>query len=260
MEEPKSKHKPVPGIAEALNPEIGNGAALENDKHAFILRLPDLSVQLNEYLKPSKEELEEISNQEIASEEAISDQTPGIEDFTAQKTETPDDIHLSQPEAEDIPDQVIENPSGKRSKKQNSGKAGKALESDLTGTDEPSPSTEEGKPTKAGKLVRKVAKSAKKQAERQKAQETPIIERPQPLLSPFTSWLKNLTGSDYVHPYEDDFAIEQAAGSAKEGISETFADLLAAQGYKDQAREMYLKLMEKYPEKSGFFAAKIEAL
>ena len=63
-----------------------------------------------------------------------------------------------------------------------------------------------------------------------------------------------------MHPYEDDFAFDQGTGPGKEGISETFADLLAAQGYKEQAMEMYLKLMEKYPEKSGFFAAKIEAL
>ena len=256
MEEPKSTYKPVPGIAEALNPEIGNGAALENDKHAFILRMPDPSIQLGEYLKQSKEELEEISNQENDSEEVISDQIPGKEALSIQNPEeTADKIDLSQSGAEHIPEQVLDNPPAKGAKKQ---KPGKTIESELTGTDEPS--SEGGKPLKAGKLVRKVAKKAKKQAEKQKAEETPIPERPQPLLSPFTSWLKNLTGSDYVHPYEDDFAVEQATGSAKEGISETFADLLAAQGYKDQAREMYLKLMEKYPEKSGFFAAKIEAL
>ena len=259
MEEPKSNHKPVPGIAEALNPEIGNGAALENEKHAFILRLPDPSIQLSEYLKQSKEELEEISNQERVSEEVNSIQTPNRKKLTTQiSEEQAEDVDLSQPAAEHIPDQVIDSPPAKGSKKKKNGKSGKDVESDQLKIDEPS--AEVGKPPKAGKLVRKVAKSAKKQAERQKTQEIPIIEAPQPTLSPFTSWLKNLTGSDYVHPYEDDFAVEQALGQGKEGISETFADLLAAQGYKDQAREMYLKLMEKYPEKSGFFAAKIEAL
>ena len=259
MEDPKSNHKPVPGIAEALNPEIGNGAALENDKHAFILRMPDPSIQLSEYLKQSKEELEEISNQEIVSEEVVSVLTPNRTEFTTVKPEEKaNDIDLSQPAAEHIPDQVVDNPPTKGAKKKKNGKNEKVIESDEPVTDEPS--SEGGKPPKAGKLVRKVAKSAKKQADRNIAQETPTIERPQPSLSPFTSWLKNLTGSDYVHPYEDDFAVEQAAGPGKEGISETFADLLAAQGYKDQAREMYLKLMEKYPEKSGFFAAKIEAL
>ncbi len=54
--------------------------------------------------------------------------------------------------------------------------------------------------------------------------------------------------------------LPRVSGPGGEGISETFADLLAAQGYKEQAIEMYIKLMEKYPEKSGFFAAKIEAL
>ena len=73
-------------------------------------------------------------------------------------------------------------------------------------------------------------------------------------------WLKGLKGSEYVHPYDDDFAFVQSTGPAKEGISETFAELLASQGYKEQALEMYRKLMEKYPEKSGFFAAKLKAL
>ena len=46
----------------------------------------------------------------------------------------------------------------------------------------------------------------------------------------------------------------------KQGISETFADLLASQGHTRQAIDMYTRLMEKYPEKSSFFAAKIKAL
>jgi hypothetical protein len=79
-------------------------------------------------------------------------------------------------------------------------------------------------------------------------------------LSPFTVWVKGLLGSEYVHPYEADYAIEKGAEPGDEGISETFADLLAAQGYKDQAITMYTKLIEKFPEKSSFFAAKIKAL
>jgi hypothetical protein len=69
-----------------------------------------------------------------------------------------------------------------------------------------------------------------------------------------------LRGSEYVHPYGDDFALEHLSGPGKAGISETFAELLAAQGYKEQARAMYRDLMAEYPEKSSFFAAKIEAL
>ena len=61
---------------------------------------------------------------------------------------------------------------------------------------------------------------------------------------------------EYVHPYEDDYALAQH----REGISETLADLLAAQGYREQAMDMYSELMARYPEKSSFFAAKIEAL
>lgn len=72
--------------------------------------------------------------------------------------------------------------------------------------------------------------------------------------------MKGLRGSEYVHPYGDDFAIHQSLGEGGEGVSETFADLLASQGYKEQAIAMYTKLIEKFPEKSRFFAAKIEAL
>ena len=43
-------------------------------------------------------------------------------------------------------------------------------------------------------------------------------------------------------------------------ISETLADLLANQGYKDKACEMYSKLILLFPEKSTYFAGKIENL
>jgi hypothetical protein len=79
-------------------------------------------------------------------------------------------------------------------------------------------------------------------------------------LSPYIQWLKSLSGTDYVHPYDDDFALHQGLGDNREGISETYADLLAAQGHIEQAIEMYMRLIEKYPEKSSFFAAKIEGL
>lgn len=79
-------------------------------------------------------------------------------------------------------------------------------------------------------------------------------------LSPFTNWLKRLKGSEYVHPYDDDFALEQLSGPGKGQISETLADLLASQGYKERAIEMYEALMSEFPEKSSFFAAKIKAL
>jgi hypothetical protein len=46
----------------------------------------------------------------------------------------------------------------------------------------------------------------------------------------------------------------------EEIISELWADLLAKQGHIKKARKMYLKLSLKYPEKSGYFAAKSENL
>lgn len=43
-------------------------------------------------------------------------------------------------------------------------------------------------------------------------------------------------------------------------VSETLARLVAAQGKKDKAIEIYQKLMLKNPQKSGYFAAQIEKL
>lgn len=46
----------------------------------------------------------------------------------------------------------------------------------------------------------------------------------------------------------------------EEIISELWADLLAKQGHIKKARKMYLKLSLKYPEKSSYFAAKLDNL
>jgi len=43
-------------------------------------------------------------------------------------------------------------------------------------------------------------------------------------------------------------------------VSESYANLLAKQGYKEQAIEMYKKLILKNPEKSSYFAAEIQKL
>jgi uncharacterized Zn finger protein len=79
-------------------------------------------------------------------------------------------------------------------------------------------------------------------------------------LSPFVTWLKRLSGSEYVHPYEEEGLSDILDGKHQEVASETLADLLATQGYTDRAIGMYEALMRKYPEKSAFFAAKIQAL
>lgn len=47
---------------------------------------------------------------------------------------------------------------------------------------------------------------------------------------------------------------------SEEIASETLAELLAAQGLADKAREMYQRLMLVFPEKSDYFASKIENL
>lgn len=43
-------------------------------------------------------------------------------------------------------------------------------------------------------------------------------------------------------------------------ITEPLADVMAKQGHIDDAKKMYAHLMHKYPEKSSYFAAKIENL
>ena len=43
-------------------------------------------------------------------------------------------------------------------------------------------------------------------------------------------------------------------------ISEPFAEILYAQGYKEKAIKIYEKLMDKYPEKKINFAAKIDKI
>ncbi len=43
-------------------------------------------------------------------------------------------------------------------------------------------------------------------------------------------------------------------------ISEPLAEILASQGHLDDAKKMYEQLMHKYPEKSSYFAAKINNL
>jgi len=269
MADKNKHHIPKPGLPEAIHPEIGNGAAWAEDAHAFLLRTPDPAIKLAGLLKP-----DEIP----ATAPVISAKSPGIEavaepDESAASTNTRDNPEVAYlPEeaghtstSHQAPSEPIQGlqaeavdditPKGKKKKKAGKGNGSKnARVADLK--DEPV----EENPAKAGKLVRKAAKSLQKQEELKSQEAKPEKIATEQALSPYTSWLKSLTGSEYVHPYEDDFAFTQSASPSKEGISETFADLLAAQGYKEQAIEMYIKLIEKYPEKSGFFAAKIEAL
>lgn len=260
MEQNKPNIKPAPGLPEAIHPEIGNGAAWEEHLHEQLLRNPDPSKQLDHLLILDHLQLREDLQADDSAEAEVPMPEPIVPDTN--KIEAPDDPYLIMENVlddahETLPvDISLDIPKDK--KKGKSKKEGKPKQEE--NPDLIKDTQEVIKNPQAGKLVRKAAKSVKRQEKEQiKAQE---IKYPPPEndLSPFTQWLKGFAGSDYVHPYEDDFAFAQGAGSSGEGISETFADLLAAQGYKDQAIEMYIKLVEKYPEKSGFFAAKIEAL
>lgn len=53
---------------------------------------------------------------------------------------------------------------------------------------------------------------------------------------------------------------ERSVSENKDVISETLARLLAKQGYRDKATDMYERLRLAFPEKSAYFAAEIEKL
>ena len=58
MEENNETTKPTPGLPEALNPEIGNGALWEEDPHFFNLRSPDPSKSIENFLFDPDEKAE----------------------------------------------------------------------------------------------------------------------------------------------------------------------------------------------------------
>ncbi len=266
MDEKKVKRIFTPGIPEALHPEIGNGVALAGNTHEFLLRSPDPSKTLDEHLSDiSSIPSHNISTSPTLPEVLTREPLPSLETTGSTEPETTDNetISIDGPQLIAIPQTdsdgtPIDDHKGKSKKK------GKKRKKEMldSGQPEDAPGNfpEEEKSAKAGKLIRKAAKSVKRQEDSKLQPGFQEYTTSETSLSPYTKWLKSLAGSEYVHPYEDDFALAQGGGPAGEGISETFADLLAGQGYKEQAIEMYVKLMEKYPEKSGFFAAKIEAL
>jgi len=251
MKDSAKKEKIKPGLEEALHPEIGNEALWTQDPHAFSVSTVDPLKSLDQHL---------------LDEDALS------------KTI----LHWKSNENEDLPVEVLPtvvSPQEEKevivpvkAKKQEVSIA-KATEPgvtqgpELTGSDEEDAESRKGKKkkekgeVKAGKRIKKVAKQLKKEEEKRLADIAPVsTASSETNLTPFTHWLKGLSGSEYVHPYEADFGFNRGGEQGGESISETFADLLAAQGYKDRAIVMYTLLIEKFPEKSRFFAAKIEAL
>lgn len=232
MDDPKQPPSPA-HIEEALHPRIGNGAGFVNTSHESQLRTVDPlkaldqklleDDQANDIVDQWQAELDGNTNQ---GKRAIADEPVKEKEVAEIQPEVP-----SYASGELVPN---ENPTVVEPKKEKS---------------------------KVGKRVKKVARNeADKVAKADKDIRSRFSTSRDEQLTPFTRWLKGLKGSDYVHPYDDDFAFLQAEGPAREGISETYADLLAAQGYKEQAIAMYRRLMERFPEKNRFFAAKIEAL
>ncbi|MCE2790250.1 MAG: hypothetical protein LW630_10110 [Saprospiraceae bacterium] len=89
-------------------------------------------------------------------------------------------------------------------------------------------------------------------------------------ISSFSIWLLSFQEEDVEKKIRKEAkaakrrALEESARksvtSSPEVISEPLADILASQGHLDAAKKMYTQLMMKYPEKSSYFAAKIENL
>jgi hypothetical protein len=89
-------------------------------------------------------------------------------------------------------------------------------------------------------------------------------------LSPYCQWLLSLNDPDFEAKKaraEERARKKKVEADAKKSvrqsdaiISESLAEILAAQGHKDRAKKMYSLLMHKYPEKISYFAAKIENL
>ncbi len=262
MEENLNEHEPKPGLPEALHPEIGNGTLWLSNPHHLALSSIDPLSPLDSLLLDQTarqtiiQKWSDRLNPNRKSEDSTTDNltvvVPSLDpELKTQKPKRKDKKLLASNRAEDPLPDWIEN-TGSDLLNQDT-----APSNDLTEIIE----TDQASTPKEGKRIRKAVKKAEKEVKRH---ESRVKFQPDPFtesnLSPYTQWLKSLRGSEYVHPYEDDFGLTQSSVSSQDGISETFADLLVLQGYKEQAIDMYKLLMAKYPEKSSFFAAKIEAL
>lgn len=250
-----------PGFHEAISPVIGNGAFWESNHHDQNLRAVDPSITLDEYLidNATIEKITASWNQQLRT---------GIKDIKAEPVD-----NLIKEDASDI---MPDLPKKAERRIVASTKPKDPLPDWLRGDEDeilsdkpvednsPAESEEEIVPAPfvkpEGKRVRKAVKKIQKEKKVIPSHESRKAEPDDQELSPFTRWLKTLRGSEYIHPHDDDFGLAITSFTGQDGISETFADLLARQGYREQAIDMYKLLMAKYPEKSSFFAAKIEAL
>lgn len=261
----EEKQLPKSGLPEALDPEIGNGCFWETNPHFLNLRGIDPSKVLETAMIDESESSRILGNwsENSGGKSDIQEFIPPVSIPIEESPEKPKGkgkkkhkkIHSVTKAIETAPEWMQEE------------EPVKSATPFITRSDQERPveeiipEVEQVHPVKPGKRVRKAVKVAEEERKKVPTIKTAIPPTPMDsTLSPFTRWLKGLKGSEYVHPYEDDYALDQRSGATKDGISETFADLLAAQGYRDQAIDMYRLLMAKYPEKSSFFAAKIEAL
>jgi len=253
MKDSAKKDNSKPGLEEALHPEIGNEALWTQDPHAFSVSTVD----------PLKSLDQRLLDEEILSKSILQWKSKENE-------ELPPEVLSTDITAEEVP-QAIKPVKPKEQVPEVSNKEetepGITPAPELNEMDEEESETKKGKKKKekgeikVSKRIKKVAKQLKKEEDKRLSEKAPVsAASSESNLSPFTQWLKGFSGSEYVHPYEADFGFNQGSEQGGEGISETFADLLAAQGYKERAIAMYTLLIEKFPEKSRFFAAKIEAL
>lgn len=87
-------------------------------------------------------------------------------------------------------------------------------------------------------------------------------------LRKFTDWLKQVkTGNPLHHEFASNPEMEKAvaetarsSNETREVVTEAMADVLEKQGQPEKAIQLYIKLSFLFPEKSSYFAAKIEQL
>jgi hypothetical protein len=103
---------------------------------------------------------------------------------------------------------------------------------------------------------------------------------PEAGIEPINNYLSNRGGGDYAKPtpkyiqddeeeddkdtvyftQQHDEPIDRSLHNTESILSETMARVYARQGYIEKATQIYAQLMEKYPEKSAFYAEKIAQL
>ncbi len=123
----------------------------------------------------------------------------------------------------------------------------------------------------------KLAKMSKKKKKKQHSVKKEQKNQSEPMVDSFEAWLASLEASVKAVEKESKSKKKKKKGKKKskkkellvaklsleeddEVISETLANLLANQGYNEKAIDMYEKLSLLFPEKSTYFARKIEHL